>query len=353
MHCKKHKFSLQFFLLKLLFFTMSAAYASRFEAVFLCTHPKGPKMSRDQAAHYMKKSKAFVSKWVKRYSQTKTVDDLPDRGKSKKTSVAEDKRIVQLFAKNPLLSLRSGQEQLKKKGLIISLDTIKRRLVVNGVKYRSTVKKPLLSETHIEKRLHWARENKDRDWDKIIFSDEASFWAAGYSTRAWTTADNRLMVRTVKHPLKVHVWGCFSKKGFGNLYLFTGTLDAEKMTKIYEKALLPSAKKMFPHQNDFWILQEDNDPKHRSRLCTTWKAEHGINVLDWPSQSPDANPIENVWAWMKLKLRAKNVVTAADLTRELNSAWRSLPRSYAEKLAESMPRRCQAIMDNNGDWTPY
>lgn len=310
-------------------------------------------MSRDRAAKYMNKSKAFVNKWVKRYSETKNVDDLPERGKTKSTSSAENKRILQIFMKNPLLSLRSGQEKLKKNGLSISIDTIRRRLMENGLKFRSTMKKPLLTEKHTGKRLSWASENKNRDWNNIIFSDEASFWAANYSTRAWSTADNRLLVRTVKHPVKVHVWGCFSKQGFGLLHLFTGSLDALKMTKIYKKALLPSAKKMFPRHNDSWILQEDNDPKHRSRVCTAWKAENGIDVLDWPSQSPDANPIENVWAWMKLKLRGKNTVSVADLSRELKSIWRSLPRSYAENLVESMPQRCQAIIDNSGDWTPY
>lgn len=67
--------------------------------------------------------------------------------------------------------------------------------------YRSTVKKPLLSKSHIEKRLHWACENKDCDWDKIIFSDEVSFWAAVTGlTQAWTTAENRLIVQIVKQP---------------------------------------------------------------------------------------------------------------------------------------------------------
>lgn len=58
---------------------MSAAYASRYEAVFLCTHPKGPQMSFSAAARYMKKSKDFVRKWVNRYKQEKNVDDLPNR----------------------------------------------------------------------------------------------------------------------------------------------------------------------------------------------------------------------------------------------------------------------------------
>lgn len=130
------------------------------------------------------------------------------------------------------------------------------------------MKKPLLTEKHTEKRLSWASENKNRDWNNVIFSDEASFWAANYSTRAWSTAGNRVLVRTMKHPVKVHDWGCFSKQGFGHLQLFTGTLDAQKIIKIYEKALLPFAKKMFSRHNASWMLQENYHPKHRSRVCT-------------------------------------------------------------------------------------
>ncbi|KYN06543.1 hypothetical protein ALC62_02622 [Cyphomyrmex costatus] len=58
-------------------------YVSRFEAVFLCTHPKEPKMSYAVAGRYMKKSEGFVRKWVKRYNETKNVDDLPERGTKK------------------------------------------------------------------------------------------------------------------------------------------------------------------------------------------------------------------------------------------------------------------------------
>lgn len=125
------------------------------------------------------------------------------------------------------------------------------------------------------------------------------------------------------------------------------------MLSIYKRGLLTSAKKMFGVDNAEWILQEDNDPKHRSRLCTSWKAENGITTLDWPSQSPDANPIENVWSVIKRKLAGKRVFTLTQLSRKIREIWRSLPIEYAEKLVESMPNRCQAILNNNGDWTLY
>jgi len=148
----------------------------------------------------------------------------------------------------------------------------------------------------------------------------------------------------------VHVWGCFSKQGFGTLHIFTQNLNAAKMLQIYERALLPSAQRWFSSKNENWLLQEDNDPKHRSRLCTAWKQENDVDVLDWPSQSPDTNPIENVWALMKFKLREKKIWTTKQLTRLI---WRSLSEDYALKLVESMPRRCQSIIDNGGDWTTY
>lgn len=252
-----------------------------------------------------------------------------------------------------MLSLRQGQAKLREKGVNISLETIRKRLKEHNLKFRSVIKKPLLSKKHIEKRVAWARKHLDYDWENAIFTDESSFWARSTVNRAWSTPNNRFVVRTLKHPVKLHVWGCFSKRGFGKLHIFTGTLNAERMTEIYRKALLPSAKKMFPSADDPWTLVEDNDPKHRSRLCQSWKDENGVHVLEWPSQSPDANPIENVWAFMKLKMRGKKAYTVKSLATHLKLIWKSLPASYAEKLVESMHSRCNAIIASGGDWTPY
>ncbi|CAK9806971.1 Transposable element Tcb1 transposase [Anthophora quadrimaculata] len=332
---------------------MSAAYARRFEAVFLCTHPKGPKLSYSAAARYMQKSVEFVRKWVHRYKATKNVDNFEGRGKKWRTTTRQDRIVVQMFKKNPSLSLRHACKILEKKGIKISMATINKRLEESEIKLQSTLLKPLLSERHVENRFAWAQQNVHRNWENIIFTDESSFWAWIPQKRAWSMKGHPMLQRTVKHPIKVHVWGCFCSLGFGNLYLFTDTLDAKLMLKIYEKCLLKSAKVWFGEDNTSWMLQEDNDPKHRSRLCRDWKAENGINVLEWPSQSLDANPIENVWAIMKIKLRGKTMCILKQLSRQIRKIWRSLPREYAENLVKSMPRRCEAILQNNGDFTQY
>ena len=92
---------------------------------------------------------------------------------------------------------------------------------------------------------------------------------------------------------------------------------AQKMLQIYEPGLLRSAEKMFGANIKDWILQEDNAPKHRSHLCTSWKAENGIATLDWPSQSSDANTIENVWSVVKRKLAGRDTFTLKQLSQRI------------------------------------
>ncbi|GJQ73945.1 hypothetical protein Trydic_g18879 [Trypoxylus dichotomus] len=136
------------------------------------------------------------------------------------------------------------------------------------------MKKSLLSEKHMRKPFAWAKENLDRDWRNVIFTDKASVYGYTPIRRSWLTLTNRSLQRTLKHPV-VHLWGCFSD--FGALYLFTFNLN---VPKIYEKCLLPTAERCFLRKNDDWILQEDNHLKHRSKLCTEWKEQSGIVTLD-------------------------------------------------------------------------
>jgi hypothetical protein len=83
------------------------------------------------------------------------------------------------------------------------------------------------------------------------------------------------------------------------------------------------------------------------------KMENDVNVLDWLSQPPYANPIENLWVLLKLKLRGKKIWNIKHIYRYIQLTRRSFSQEYAIKLVESMGQIFEAIIDNGGNWTKY
>ena len=183
---------------------------------------------------------------------------------------------------------------MKRKRVEISERIVRRRLKEAGVKYNRLIAKPLLTERHRENRLKWAQEHQATNWDQVIFSDETTVRLNSVKGLVWNLPGKKKMVRTVKHPIKVNIWGCFSSRGFGRVVCFRQNLDSKFPCDIYKRGLLPTAQKQFGPESTFWKLQEDNDPKHTSKLDTRWREKKEVKKINWPSISPDIAPIENV-----------------------------------------------------------
>jgi len=75
--------------------------------------------------------------------------------------------------------------------------------------------------------------------------------------------------------------------------------------------------------------------------------------MDWPSQSPDMNPIEHFWRIVKLKRRGFKATSKEDLFNKIKSIWKSLDLATLKNLIESMPRRIQAVIEAKGGRTKY
>jgi hypothetical protein len=153
------------------------------------------------------------------------------------------------------------------------------------------------------------------------------------------------------HPLKVHVWGCFSAAGVGEIEIFEENMDRFVLMDIFKKRLTASYQKHFP--SGMWYFQQDNDKKHHALIVQEWLFSKGIQCLDWPPYSPDLNPIENLWAILKRRVAAHNPTTTEELKAAILTEWHSITPSQCARLVKSMPARCQAVLNNGGNMTKY
>jgi transposase len=327
-------------------------YKKRWQIIFYCIDSYGPKFSASEAAKKLKISRGMVDYWINIYKKTGSVNDASVPGRPRTTTKQDEKVIDASLSSGKPISTIKIRASLTKKGSNVSLRTIQRRLRERKVTYGPELVKPLINPEAIKKRLNFAKENLERDWSNVVFTDEVTFSTYTYKKHVWRLPNEKHVIRSVKHPAKLHAWGCFCSKGFGRLFLFTKTLDAQMMVEIYKKALIPSAQLWFKDNSD-WILQEDNDPKHKSKLAKDWKNQELIQTLDWPSYSPDLNPIENVWGLLKARLQANPVYNLNSLVVRLQAEWKSLCVPYAQKLAQSCSRRVEGVIEAKGDYTIY
>jgi hypothetical protein len=84
-----------------------------------------------------------------------------------------------------------------------------------------------------------------------------------------------------------------------------------------------------------------------------WINSSDIQVLLWPAQSPDLNPIENLWGEIERALKGKEYKTKNGLFEAVQELWSNLPRAKIENLVKSMPRCCQAVLNARGYATKY
>lgn len=223
-----------------------------------------------------------------------------------------------------------------------------------GLKSKWETRRPLLTQRHKDMRLEYAHENAGRDWDSVIFSDEASFWLKRRRKRVRVASGEEATCPTVKHPQKVHAWACISSNGYGGIATFRQNMDARFFKRILQTAMLPSAAALFPDQpTSDWTLLQDRDPKHRSRMATKYLDNKNVQVLWNPPQSPDLNPIENCWTPLKDKIGERHPTSAAQLENAIHSMWATMDEALLRSTIGSMPRRLEAVIAADGGHTKY
>ncbi len=192
-------------------------------------------------------------------------------------------------------------------------------------------------------------------WSKVLFSDESKFCISfgNQGPRVWRKGGEAqspsCLKSSVKFPQSVMIWGVMSSAGFGPLCFWKPKPPVYQ--EILEHFMLPSADQLFKDAD--FIFQQDLAPAHTAKSTKSWLNDHGVGVLDWPANSPDLNPIENLWGIVRRKLRNKRPKNADELKATVKETWASIPPQQCHKLITSMPRRIEAVIKAKGAPTKY
>lgn len=306
-------------------------------------------------------SHSTVTRIINTYRNTGSSTPKQRSGRPRVTSKRTDAVIHRLAVKSPFITANEIKAQIDGLCDHISVDTIKRRLRSSfSAPARKPRKKPLLTAAMRRKRLAFCRKYKSwspEDWRKVLFSDESTFEIAQnthHHVRRPSSSnpnDPRYTVRTVKHPVSVMVWGCFSHHGRGGL---TFLQKNQRMNSASYIDILD--EKLIQHMSlaECSVFQQDSAPCHVSKTSMKWFREKNIELLDWPGNSPDLNPIENLWRIVKKKVQGKTPSSLDQLKEEIKRIWcLEISKEVCENLSNSMPRRIAAVLKNRGYSSKY
>ncbi len=142
------------------------------------------------------------------------------------------------------------------------------------------------------------------------------------------------------------VWDAMSSAGVGPLCFLRSNVNPAEYQEVLEHFMLPAADQLYGDAD--FILQQDLAPAHTAKAASTWFKDHGIPVLNWPANSPDLNPIKNLWGIVKRKMRYARPNNAEELKVTIRATWALITPEQCHRLIDSMPRRIAAVIQAIG-----
>ena len=301
---------------------------------------------------------------IKRLAETGSTDDRKRSGRPRSIRTnALKKKIKNQIVCNPRRSARLIAKQLEIK------QTTVRRVIKDhlGLVAFRPVKVHYLNDAEKQRRKvlcnRLSRRFPKSCIDNILFSDEKIFRFDDklipqneriYAKSSKDIPDKLKYRKKKSFPRGCMVWGGISAKGKTRL-IFVDDGVKINTTSYIEKILQPIFKFDIPRifGADKYIFQQDSAPSHKSKKSQQFLTEkcEFIEHKDWPSNSPDLNPMDYfVWGTMEMMLKKKKYRTFTGFKKSIKAVWEELPQDQIVRACREWYTRLKMVKEHDGGW---
>jgi transposase len=324
------------------------------KAQIIALHQHTVKTTR-QIAEDLGLSKSTVARIIKQYDDTGSYESHRDNcHRPRKTNERDDRVLIRLSKENPKASSSTLAEDLDAfHGIHIDASTVRRRLLENDRPAYRPIKCQILTPDMKKRRYEWAMAHREMNWENVMFSDETAMeiqpTSSQYVRRGIDeTPSGDHFQASFRHPVKVMIWSCISAQGTGRVHVVEGMMNADQYMKVLKSRVVPQMREWF--KNEPCWFQQDLAPCHTAKICKNYLASEKVNVLEWPGNSPDLSPIENIWAILKKRVNKTACSTKIELINAILDCWARSDDllEICRNLIASMPERVEACMKAKG-----
>jgi len=330
-----------------------------------------------RAAKISGDSLKYVRGWKETYLKTNTVDDRPRTGRPSLLDAAQVEAACTAVAEEQ--SVPKAAAILKQHEVIsptISYKTVY-RAVQHDMELAAVEQRPLISDNSRKRRLAFCRQQHDSSAIIAVDSTYLTLHSYHKRRRVWVRKGTKPVGSRPVKSQQLHVYAGITAHGKTSLMCVTGTtghskkyhrydkktkqmvqltgVGSEEFLEVFSEQLQPQADLLFAVagvQSYSWLL--DGAPAHTAGGTQKFMRDNSISVLrGWPPNSPDLNPIENAWAWLKRQVYAQQYNSLDEMWEAAQRVWASMPLSMCKNLMDSMSTRKRICIERKGGYTGY
>ena len=319
-----------------------------------------------------------VRKIWNRYEEHGNTKSAPRSGRPTKLDNRDRRHLKRYVKKNWSNRHEPLRDITNTLNLDVHPDTLRKEIQAFGLNHRKQCRRPYLSPKQKEARLKFAEEHIHwtiEDWRRVIFTDEMGLQTGANEGIVWVWrapeeeySEDCCGVTHKSGFKKIKVWGAIRYNALSKLVILKERGEREEgrfsgkdyMEQVMDEELFDFLASSMEELGDVLIM-EDGAGYHEgaaTKRREQYKADgiwQGWGPHTWPANSPDLNPIENLWHILRsnIQKRVPRPMKKEDLVAAVQEEWAKLDMAKVNSLIESMPRRLQAVIDAKGGSTKY